>query len=84
MPIIHIEKFSKRSSADIGSYSAQFIRNRQRKRVIRLPCDGVDCPRCHVSYSCAGSRGGLQGSILLWPGTNLMILAIAALLTTLG
>lgn len=84
MPIIHIEKFSKRSSADIGSYSTQFIRNRQYNRVNRLPCDGVDCPRCPVSYFCAASRAGLQGSILLWPGTTLMILAIAALLTTLG
>ena len=84
MPIIHIEKFSKRSSADIDSYSTQFIRNRQYNRVNRLLCDDINCPRCHVSYSCAGSRGGLQGSILLWPGTKLMILAIAALLTTLG
>ena len=56
MPIIHIEKFSKRSSADIGSYSTQFIRNGQYNRVNRLPCDDINCPRCHVSYSCAASR----------------------------
>jgi hypothetical protein len=56
MPIIHIEEFSRRSSVDIGSYSTQVIRNRQRNRVNRLPCDGVDCPRCPVSYSCGFPR----------------------------
>ncbi|GEM_PF-5066793 len=84
MHMIHIEEFLKRGPDDIGRYSAQFSRNRQRNRINRLPCDGVDCPRCPVSYSCAASRAGLRASVLPWPGMTLLILAAAALMMRLA
>ena len=83
MYMIHLEEIQNRAVDSVYTYSTQFSRNRQRNQVSWVPCDGVVCPRCPVSYSCAASRAGLEKPIIPWPAMTLLILAALALLIKL-
>ena len=83
MYMIHLEEIQNRAVESVFTYRTQFSRNRQRNQVNRVPCDGVVCPRCPVSYSCAASRAGLEKPIISWPAMTLLILAALVLLMKL-
>ena len=83
MQLIPPEEIPNRAVESIFTYSTQFSRNRQRNQVNRLPFDGVACPRCPVSYSCAASRAGLEKTVMPWPAMTLLILAAMAVLIKL-
>jgi len=83
MQLIHLEEIPNRAVDSVFISSTQFSRNRQRNQVNRLPCDGVDCPRCPVSYSCAASRAGLDKPVMPWPAMTLLILVTMAVLIKL-
>jgi len=82
--MIHLEEIQNRAVDSVFTYSTQFSRNRQRNQVNRVPCDGVVCPRCPVSYSCAASRAGLEKPIMPWPAMTLLILLAMALFNEVG
>ena len=83
MQLIHPEQIPNRAVGSVFTSSIQFSRNRQRNQVNRLPCDGVDCPRCPASYSCAASRAGLEKPVMPWPAVTLLGLAALAVLQQL-
>ena len=83
MYMIHLEEIQNRAVDSVFTYSTQFSRNRQRNQVNRVPCDGVVCPHCPVSYSCAASRAGFEKPIIPCPAMTLLILPALALLIKL-